>query len=441
MIVSFYNAVFGIACYYTAVSFVFRYPAALAHGTDPFAFALLMAAALLLALGGTDAGCAKTLRVAALLLPAPALLWNHALPGILEYTLPWGYLVYLTYRRPRSLSHYYFLADFKHVLWLFPAMFAFLMFRPERGFAALREAVPYAVIFLTAGVSLLQVLRHRQGKGTRGLIRHQGVQAAGFFLLCILLTVGGLLDFLENVLFRRILIPAGLFLADRFWALVQNISRRLAIKQSGGGEKDFVDYIDFVEKNMEAQEPLLEPSWARPTEPVPHRELDYVLIVVLVALLAAVLIFVVLRTGMKKRVLKNVILDEREKLPGEAASAGRKRHRDTPQENIRKSYQKFMQLTDGMSHKLKVQDTTEEIREKYLRGKQDEKAAAFAQELTGIYRTVRYRGGGEKPETENGVSQADPDGALNVRRAAAAEGALRQEAKRMKILLDYLRKV
>ncbi len=454
MIVSFYNAVFRIACYYAAASFAFCYPAALDHGTDPYAFGLLMAAALLLALGETGAGCAKVLRMAALLLPAPALVWNHALPGILEYALPWGYLVYLTYRRQRTISYYYFLTDFQHVLWLFPIMFSFLMFRPQRGFVALREAVPYAVVFLTAGVSLLQTLRHQQGKGAKGLVKHQGIQAARFFLLCILLTVGGVLDFLENVLFRRILLPAGLFFVNQIWALIQYVSRQINVKPPGNGEKDFVDYIDFVEKNMAAQEPLLEPSWSIPPEPIPHREINYVLIVVLVALVAAVLIFAVLRTSMKKRVQKNVILDEREKLPEGAKHAKKSRHRDTPQENIRKSYRKFMQLADGMSHKLKVQDTTEEIREKYVRGKEDGKAAAFAGELTGIYRMARYRGALKNPEAGSGGLAADPsagrkgdvlhagyDGEKDSARAAAHAGNLRQEAKRMKILLDYLRKV
>ena len=81
---------------------------------------------------------------------------------------PWffanrGYLLYLAFRKPRSLSHYYFMADFSHLLWIFFGMGMFLLFSPDRGIAALYEAAPYLIIFLTAGVFLLQALRHKKG--------------------------------------------------------------------------------------------------------------------------------------------------------------------------------------------------------------------------------------------------------------------------------------
>ncbi len=50
MIITFYNVVFGIACYYGVVAFAFRYLGGLNHIVDPFSFALLIIAAAFFAM-------------------------------------------------------------------------------------------------------------------------------------------------------------------------------------------------------------------------------------------------------------------------------------------------------------------------------------------------------------------------------------------------------
>lgn len=425
--ISFYNAVFYISCYYAAVSFALRYPAGLDHGTDHFAFSLIITAALLFAVGKTEVRGARALRIAALVLPAAALIWNHVMPGLLEYTLPWGYLVYLSYRSPRSLSHYYFKADFSHILWGFLAFFLLILFRPERGIAALSEAAPYLIVFLGAGVSLLQTLRHKEEK-VKGLARHQGGQTAVFFLFCILLTAGGLLEFLEDVLLEKILRPAGLFLLNKLFALIEYFRKKLFVKKPGETKKDFLDFQKHMEKLMGKQPPEPTPEPAPLPEPVQRGEINYMLLSVLVVILAAFVIFVVLRNNAKKQVRQAAVIDEREKLPVEAGGGKKRRRKGSPQETVREHYRKFMRMADGSAHKLKAQDTTKEIREKYVQGKEEEKAAEYAGELTEIYRAVRYgdRAGG------NGA--ADPGFDMQ-------SADMRQQAKRMKILLDYLKKV
>ncbi len=423
--ISFYSAVFSIACYYSVVSFVLRYPTGVDHGTDPFAFALLMAAAMLFSIGQTAQRAARVLCTAALFLPAPALLWNHAIPGILEYTLPWGYLVYLSCRRPRSLSHYYFKSSFAHILWGFFPMLLFLLFRPERGVAALYEAAPYLIIFLGAGVSLLQALRHKQEQG-KSFIKHQSIQTAIFFLLCILLTVGGGLEFLENVFLKKILRPAVLLLLDGLFGGAKYIGDGFLKKKPRQMEKSTMDY---VEKTIEKRPVPPAPGRVSEPKPITHGEINYMLIVVLLVVLAAVVIFLVLRNNTKKQVRQIAVLDEREKLPAEEADHKKRRGRDMPQELIREYYRKFMRITDVSAHKLKAQDTTQEIRGKYTQDREEKKAREYAQALTEIYRVARYR---EDADGQEGHGFSD---------FAVQKADMQRGAKRMKILLDYLKKV
>ncbi|MDE7327785.1 MAG: DUF4129 domain-containing protein, partial [Lachnospiraceae bacterium] len=164
----------------------------------------------------------------------------------------------------------------------------------------------------------------------------------------------------------------------------------------------------YVEKQMQkdrierGENPLLSP----PTNPPPEIEINYVLVVTVVALLAAVVIFFLFRTNTKKQVRRSAVMVEREKiLP--TGGVKHRRRRDQ-RELIRDCYRKFMWMADGAAHRIKPQDTTKEIGERYLKGRKDAEAAV--EELTRIYRETRYRGG-----------QCD--------------------VKRMKILLDYLKKM
>lgn len=430
MIASFYNAVFGISCYYAVLSFLLRYPAGLKHESDPFSFALLVLAALLfsiagglLAGGGASAGSysagAGALRAAAACLPAAALLWNRAMPGILEFTLPWGYLLYLAYRRPRTLSHSYFQESFGRLLRIFPFLGLLLLFRPEQGIAALGEAAPYIIIFLTSGVLLLQALRHRsESEDQKRLAKHQAGQTAGFFLLCMLLTVGGLLELLEEFVLKRLLLPAGLYLGSRamhfLWyaaAFLQELFRN-----RGGLNRTREDYAEYAERVAEAQKPV-EPSVLPPKPQLIERgEINYTFAALLLAAAAALILFFALRGGAKRKAGAGAVLDEREALPEEKnAKKRRERRAAKPEETVRACYRSFMQRAAGDTNKVKKQDTTEEIREKYEQGREAdmEKIRPAAAELTEIYRSVRYCG---KETTK------------------AAAG-------RMKILLDYLRKV
>lgn len=420
MIVSFYNAVFGISCYYAVVSFLLRYPAGLNHASDPFAFALLVTAALLFSIAGRFPHAERVLRVTAALLPAAAFLWNHTLPGILAFTLPWGYLLYLAYRKPRSLSHYYFRESFGHLLWIFPFLALLILFRTEQGIAALRESAPYIIIFLTSGVSLLQTLRHRsESDDQKRLAKYQGGQTIGFFLLCMLLTVGGLLELLEDIVLKKLLIPAGLFLGSellQFMQFARELLWKLFRNREGTANRTREDYAEYVEKLMERQEPI-EQMKVSPDPPLIDRgEVNYTVVALLIAAAVAVVLFFVFRNSTKKRVRGNAIFDERETLPEEKKAKKRKKRRTAdPEEAVRMYYRKFMQKAAGQTHKVKRQDTTEEIREKYEQGREAdmERIAPATAELTEIYRVARYRG----------------------------KETTKASAGRMKILLDYLKKV
>lgn len=423
MSVFFYNAVFGMSCYYMIVSFAFRYLEELGYRTDPFAFGLLMAAALLSALGrsGVWGKRIPALFAIALCLPALALIWNHGFPGVLEYGPPWMYLGYLCCRRPRSLSHRYFKQDFLHFLWIFVLMFLFFFAVPTRGVMALKEAVPYIVIFLTAGVSLLQALRHQQEE-VDGFAKNQAKRTSIFFFFSILLTVGGLLEFLEEVFLHRLLLPAVLFLVGQFMELTQSVWNFLE-KKLWGLQKDYGDFQLDMEAQRAGRERLQyepEPILTGHTgNPLKRMEINYMFLAVLVVAVAAIVLFLVLRSNKKKSVPKMLVLDEREVLPDPMGTPGKSGRKASPQETIRKHYQKFMQAVDGKSKKLAAQDTTKEIREKYLEGKKDGRAAAVSEELTEIYRLSRYH---EKQGVVDGMD-------------------LKRQAKRMKILLDYLRKM
>ena len=135
-------------------------------------------------------------------------------------------------------------------------------------------------------------------------------------------------------------------------------------------------------------------------------EINYVLVGVVVAVLAAVVIFFLLRSGTKKLVRQSAAVIKREALRPEGAVKRRAR-RDSG-ELIRGYYRKFMWVTDGAANRIKPQDTTQKIGERYLKGRKGAESAV--EEFTEIYRKQRYRGG-------------------------------EYDAKRMKILLDYLKKM
>jgi hypothetical protein len=406
MIITFYNVVFGIACYYGVVAFAFRYLGGLNHIVDPFSFALLIIAAAFFAMAEVSRERGKIFRFISLILPVFALLWNHQLIGMLEFIPPWGYLLYLAFRKPRSLSHYYFMADFSHLLWIFFGMGMFLLFSPDRGIAALYEAAPYLIIFLTAGVFLLQALRHKKGGVGKRFAKNQGGQAAVFFLFCLLMSAGGLMTFLENVLLKKMLLPAGMFLLNHALALVQYLIQRLFRKSGGNSKKDFADYLEYVEKQVQ-KKPAGPEAERLPVPPeTPPMEINYVLVGVVVAVLAAVVIFFLLRSGTKKLVRQSAAVIEREALRPEG-KVKRRARRDSG-ELIRGYYRKFMWVTDGAANRIKPQDTTQKIGERYLKGRKGAESAV--EEFTEIYRKQRYRGG-------------------------------EYDAKRMKILLDYLKKM
>ncbi|MDE7299588.1 MAG: hypothetical protein K2N94_12310 [Lachnospiraceae bacterium] len=395
MIAYFYKMTFDISLYFALYSFFLRYFEDSGRPAGLYAFGLLLAVNLLCALSERFERAGRPLRLLALCLPALAFVWNRDAAGIGQFLLPWAYIAVTAIRQQYEVYYRNFKDSFRYVLFVFLIPFLMLFYDAERGIPALRESASYLVVFFTSGVMLLQVLRYRTGTKDRQLFeKHQFRQMIGFFILCLAVTAGRILEFAGSVLWERMLRPALLGLLGRFWYAVQWIMSNINLDSRKLNPENAGEYVD---ETITPAGTVIQEEAGEVVEKAAEQPLDFAPLLVFAGIVAAVVLFFLLRGSFRHKRKTAAILEEREELgenPG-GRPARLKKHSPDPAITVRYQYRSFMRKADAGKGRLKRSDTTEEIGEKYniARAGTSETAMKGTEEITEIYRRTRYGGG------------------------------------------------
>ncbi len=395
MIAYFYKTTFDISLFFALSSFFIRFFRDYDKEGSLYAFALLLAAGLLFALAERFARVGGALRLLALCLPGIAFLWQRDAVEIMQFVLPWVYIAAGVLFRRYDVYYKNFKDLFRSVLFVFLFPFLMLFYDAGRGIPALREAAPYAVVFFTSGVMLLQVLRWRgRTEDSRLFGRHQLWQMFAFFVLCTAVTAGRIFDFAKNILWEKMLWPAILFLIGSVWSIAQWLWVRKPPELRNPGSLPQAESFDgpMPTAGAEVFEEVVQEVEQAAGPPV-----DFAPLFAAAGVAAAVFLFFFLRGNVRQKRKAAVVFEEREEL--EEKQSGRpvrlKKHSSDPAVEVRYQYRRFMRKTDAGKGRLKNSDTTEKIREKYIctcTGK-TESTEKRTEEINEIYRQTRYGSG------------------------------------------------
>ncbi len=394
MITYFYKIIFDISLYYAFVSFFLCYINAAEYKAELNTFGLFLAAALLCVWSEGKKTRERTVQLAAACLPGIALLWEYKTGRVLEFLIPWIYFVSTIIRQQYEVYYLNFKNTFRRVLFVFLLPFLLFFFDSNRGIVALTESAPFLLVFFTSGVLLLQVLRYTpQSKDKKLFEKRQIGQAAAFFLVCLAATTGGIFQIAGNFLWEKAIRPVFLGMIGGIWFAAQWIFLQIQkIKKK-------VYFGDIQDNNIEPlpAETLLEGE----IESVPPSEIDkaptdLTPVFIIVGIAAVVILFLLLRGNLRQGKKKNMaVREEREEIKeAKEKSVKLKKHSRDRRITVRYQYQRFMKKLDAGKRRLKSSDTTGQIGRKYIASyAQDSKRVKEVEEVTEIYRQVRY---GEK---------------------------------------------
>lgn len=390
MMETFYKVAFDLSCYYTIVAFFMKY--GLQYDTNPLTFAVLLAAALGVVLCERLPKGVMPAKLVCLLFPLLALIWEDSRLGQLQFILPWVYFVTISISERYKLYYDSFLSLFRTLLILIVTVDVLLCFyNGGQGFSSIGCAVPYFIVFLGAGVLLLQSLRYASSRGDKKRFeKFQYRQTAAFFGSCILLTVGRVVE-LFAWLYHAFVQPVFEF---AFLYLVQ-LFRALFTTENPSVNKNVIDqaYLKFYENNAAKQLPDLKNKLSKIVDASEknYKQTDYTVAIVIVGILVVIFVFILLMGGKQKKHAAEEVLDERESVEAEDEPEVKlKKRSGNPLLVIRYYYRAFIRKTETSKRPVFASDTTKDIREKYLKRRSEAKEVTG--ELTEIYRRARYSG-------------------------------------------------
>lgn len=391
MMEKFYKLVYDITCYYVFASFFFYW--AFQIHTDTNAYGILLLAILLHVFSERFGKIGSVVNGIAILLPAVWVFREQEALARMQLILPWIYFVYVVIKEQYGLYYDDFKSRFKGMLiaLLAPLVLFGLTDDIEIGKTAMTEMVPYLIIFFVSGILLMQNLRFRAGTKSRETFeKHQLKQTVVFFVFCILLTMGRLLEILSEL----IIFPLLRTILGGIVALLYIIADKMPKRHTEFNDLKN-EFAKYYEQTQYGKEELERAAWAESwgeymaKNAEPEATPDYTMAFVVVALVLAVILFIVLVGGTKAKVKDAMIEDEREELDEvEPPVKKLKKHSIHPELVVRYYYLKFMESANSEKAKVMRSDTTEEIRKKFLLKKSDK--AAETKELTELYQKVRY---------------------------------------------------
>lgn len=389
MLSTFYKLMFDISCYFTFASFLFSYMFGME--TDSLVFGVFLVAALVISFGEQLPGKGSMVALGGILVPVLAYLRAETTFEMMEVLLPWIYLVIVFIKKSYGIYHEYFIMRFKVLLCGLSLPVILYLFDTAKGEPAVEVCIPYLIVFLVSGVLLLQLLRYQEGRGSKKMFeRHQMKQLVAFCAVCVLLTVGNLLELLVNCVIK----PLFLWLVSGAVGVFYFFLARLP-KSSQGKFTDKSDWNEFLEETPMFKD-LPKNGWSQYGEMVEQQleetsPVDYTVLFMIAIIFIAVLLFVVMSGTVKKKKKAPAIEDEREELLETEPPMVKLRKRSVhPELVVRYYYRTFIKFVDGKKQKISRYDTTADIADKH--GKMYPQKAVQVEELTEIYRKARYSG-------------------------------------------------
>jgi len=400
---AFYKLSYDIGCYYAFVTFFLSYSAG--YQTRPYSFMVFFVACLLAAHAEKWKRWEKVATVAAFVLPAICFLWEKSVWGRVILILPWLYMVLTVIRQGYDISYQRFRKTYLIFFWIFAGVFGFFVAEnPLKGEIAMITAIPYVVIFLAAGIMLLQMLRFQSGsKDKKRLEKYQRTQLGIFVAVSTVLSVSNVMDWLYIHVFHPLSQLLFAAVIGVLAILLEPLSEHRTGVNTAGILEDLREFGQLAQKNMDEYEeeflPIKQMMQAmRGEQP---QEMDWTYAIIGFGVLFAIVILAVLVGGKKIKRKSPAIEDEREEFYEEIPEAEvLKKHSPRPDIVIRYYYREFMKKTESKKNKLECSDTTKDILGKFIKQKKaQEEEQAKADELTQIYRRARY--------DNNEVSHAD----------------------------------
>lgn len=388
MMEKFYKLVYDITCFYVFTAFFFYF--AFQVETDMLAYGVLLLTVLLhVCFEQTAVG--TRIKIAVLALPLVCFLKEGGICEKIQFIIPWIYMIIVVLKTQYGLYYEEFKGRFKGMIaaLLIPLIFFGCSNDLEVGKTAIMQMVPFLFVFFASGVLLMQNLRFcEDGKARKEFEKHQLRQMVLFFLFCILVTTGRIIQLLSEYIllpfFKAILLGAMGLLYMLYEKAMPPAEHRENVKKAL--EKMYGPEPTMTPQPMPEVAPgvveILKPEQVSP-------EITPEFIMVCAAVAMVILLFFVLRGSSKSKAGEARIEDEREALEEvEVPEKKLKNHSVHPDVVIRYYYLKFMEMANSKEIKVLRSDTTQEIREKFLL--KDAEKVQETDELTKIYQKVRY---------------------------------------------------
>ena len=388
MMEKFYKLVYDVTCFYIFTAFFFYL--AFWTETDMPAYGVLLFTILLHVFFERTAA-RNYIKIVVMALPMVCLMKEGAIVGKLQIIIPWIYMVIVIIKEQYGLYYEEFKSRFKGMTaaLLLPLIVFACTDDFEIGKMAIMQMVPFLFVFFASGILLMQNLRFGiDGKGRKEFERHQMGQMVLFFLFCVLVTSGRIIQLISE----QVLLP---FIKA---VLIGAVGLLYKLYESLMLPAEHSNAVNAAYEERYGPEPSIPPTMApevlpeapvilNPDEVVPEVGPDVLMICA--AVTVVILLFFVLRGTKKSKSGDAVIEDERETLD-EVEEPGKKLKKRSvhPEVVIRYHYLKFMEMANSREIKVKHSDTTEEIREKFLF--KNAAKVEETKELTKLYQKVRY---------------------------------------------------
>lgn len=319
-----------------------------------------------------------------------------SIPDLAIFLLAWAYFSYVSITGRIVNSRGEFIDLCKHTAVILLAI-TFLMLAVFQNMGkAFLEACPYFIAALVSAVFLLRYLRlGSQAEHLRGYHRQQWMELLAFLAISLLLT---LINAPQNILngllliYHNLVVPIITFLGSVLGLIVSGILQllfallRLISKNQDTPMDDYQFGKSLIPEIDATDTAVTDISWVMP------------FLYSIGAIIALLLLFFFLRRlmgGKLKQMIPAGISETREYLDDgrHKRSTFRSRRPRGPGAAVRYYYQKSLLWMQHKKVKLKPQDTTEEINEKYesLIGEDAVTQKVSAVHLKELYRKARYQ--------------------------------------------------
>ncbi len=383
----FYKMVFDISCYYTFASFFLSF--VLEYKMSSFSMSLFLVSGLMIVYSQKLFRIGRWIALCSAIFPIFFRPWGSIDYVLLEFIIPWLYFVILVYRENYAVYYANFKALWKDFLYASSILIVVFLFNVEKGLFAAEVATPYFIVFLSAGVLLMQNLRFPPESINKKVFeKYQIKQTILFFLFCFLLTASNL----WQIVYQYVLLPLKnrltSFLLEFFDFLLSFVSKpNMELPNS-----PFYDYREYLEKVQETIESnSVQPKWGEVLTEVGvvQEKIDATPLLIAFGMLIAMIIFAILMGHGSKKTKQLWIKEEREELqPIKEIEKNPMRFSMDSEKMIRFYYRNFMRKAETTKQTVFKSDTTQEILHKFLLKKPEQEEQA--EELTKIYQKVRY---------------------------------------------------